>query len=280
MKRGHPVGIMHGRLLPPFEGRFQTFPAERWRDEFAYAGKAGLASIEWIYETYHEAENPLSSDAGIAEIHRLSAESGVKVRSICADYYMQALLVSDGKVEKKQAAHLHWLLERAALLGAIYVILPFVDQSAIRTQDDRRALGELLADVLPHAARLGVEIHLETDFPPEVFAALLTEFAHPSLKANYDIGNSASLGFDPEVELKILRPWLGSVHVKDRVLGGGTVPLGTGNAKLETCFRLIVEAGYNRPFIMQVARGIEGDEVVWATKNRLFIERSLVAWDA
>lgn len=273
----HPVGIMQGRLLPPFEGRFQTFPAEGWRQEFHHARAAGLASIEWIYEVPHETDNPLRTDDGLAEMRALMAETGVMVRSICADYYMQSRLVVDGQPQPAIVEHLKWLLGRAALLDLWYVILPFVDASSLRNEADRAALKGILAEVLPLAEKLGVEIHLETDLPPKAFAALLAEVGHPFLKANYDIGNSASLGFDPEEELTLLGPKLGSVHVKDRVLKGATVALGTGNADFPTCFRLIKAAGYDRPFILQAARGAEGDEVTWAGHNREFVERQLAA---
>jgi L-ribulose-5-phosphate 3-epimerase len=267
------IGIMQGRLLPPYEGRLQAFPADRWREEFALAREAGLSSIEWIYELHHEANNPVVTDTGIAEIHALGTRYNVAVWSICADYFMQAVPFVDGKLYPERVARLKWLLERAAKLRAWYVVVPFIDQSSVRTSNDRRALRDLLAEVLPHAERYGVEVHLETDLSPEDLGAFLTECAHPLLKINYDIGNSASLGFDPSVELNTLRRWLGSVHVKDRVLGGGTVPLGGGNADFPTCLRLIGDSGYKRPYIMQVARDREGDEVAWAQQNRKFIER-------
>lgn len=266
-----PVGIMQGRLLPPYEGRFQTFPAAAWRDEFRHARQAGLASIEWIYEVPHEADNPLATDAGQAELRQLMAETGVMVRSICADYYLQSRLVADGEVQRPMADHLKWLIGRAAALGLWYIILPFVNASSLRTAADRAAAQSLLAEVLPVAAKLGVELHLETDLPPVDFHAFLAGVGHPQLKANYDIGNSAALGFDPEQELTLLGPFLGSVHVKDRVLRGATVALGTGNADFPTCFRLIKAAGYVRPFILQAARGQAGDEVRWTLHNREFV---------
>jgi hexulose-6-phosphate isomerase len=269
---------MQGRLTPPFEGRFQAFPASSWRDEFYRAREAGLASIEWIYELPHEAENPLGTDVGLDEVRRLSDETGVRIHSICADYYMQSPLVVGGNVQADVVEHLKWLLGRAAALGLWYIVLPFVDQSSLRTDSDRQALKQLLAGVLPLAETLGVELHLETDLPPVDFSRLLTDVGHPLLKANYDIGNSASLGYDPDEELTLLGPWLGSVHVKDRLLNGSTVVLGTGNADFHTCFRLILAAGYSRPFILQAARGTEGDETVWISHNREFVERQLAGF--
>lgn len=268
----HPVGIMQGRLLPPFEGRFQTFPAVGWRQEFGHARQAGLASIEWIYEVPHEADNPLGSDAGLAELRALMDETGVMVRSICADYYMQSRLVVDGEPHPAMVDHLKWLIGRAAALRLWYVILPCVDASALKTPADRSAFKAVLAETLPVAAAAGVELHLEADLPPREFRAFIDDVGHPALKANYDIGNSASLGFDPEEELTLLGPVLGSVHIKDRVLRGATVALGTGNADFPTCFRLIKAAGYTRPLILQAARGAAGDEMTWTRHNREFVD--------
>ena len=45
-----------------------------------------------------------------------------------------------------------------------------------------------------------------------------------------DIGNSASLGLNPLDEFEAFGDRILNVHVKDRVLGGTTVPLGLGNA--------------------------------------------------
>ena len=57
------LGIMQGRLVPPEPERFQSFPRQRWREEFALAQAAGLETIEWIYDAYGEDVNPLGTDA-------------------------------------------------------------------------------------------------------------------------------------------------------------------------------------------------------------------------
>jgi hexulose-6-phosphate isomerase len=272
------IGVMQGRLVPPEEGRFQSFPAARWRDEFALASRAGLACIEWIYEEPNEDRNPLRTDDSMAELRHLSAISGVGVWSICADYYMTRRLIgSDARPVAEAVAHLRWLIARARAMKISYIVLPFVDSSALRSCAERAALVPLLRNLIPDAAAAGLELHLETDFPPHELAQVLTQIDHPLVRANYDIGNSASLGFDCGRELSLLAPWLGSVHVKDRVLGGGTVPLGTGAADLVAAFRGIREAGFARWLIMQIARGESGNELAWCTDNRRRIESEILA---
>lgn len=270
-----PIGIMQGRLLPPFEGRFQAFPAGRWDEELWLARKAGLDCIEWIYEVPHEAENPLRDDAGSGRLRALCEETGVGVWSICADYYMSALLVdSEGRAQRDTLDHLRWLIGRAARMGIRYIVLPFVDASSL-TPAGREALPEALGRVLPIAEECGIELSLETDLPPAEFASLLRAISHPLVTVNLDIGNSASLGFDPTEEVTMLAPTVGSVHVKDRVRGGGSVPLGSGAADFETTFGLLRGIPFSRWYILQTSRGEAGGEVELARRNRAFVERFL-----
>jgi len=90
---------------------------------------------------------------------------------------------------------------------------------------------------------------------------------HPRIKVNYDAGNSASLGYRPAEEFNAYGSRVGSVHLKDRRLGAGTVPLGEGDADFDELFGALSVVGYRADFILQVARGTEGDELEWARRN-------------
>lgn len=274
----NPIGIMQGRLSSPIGGRIQSFPVDRWREEFSLAREAGLDCVEWIYEADTEAVNPLRTDEGVTEIRRLAEDSGVAVWSVCADYYMtERLVASDGTPREAAVAHLIWLVGRVGLLGAHYIVLPFVDESSLRSAQEVEGLLAVLRSAMPAAEQAGVELHLETDLKPADLGTVLEWVSYPLVRANYDIGNSAALGHDPVEELTLLGPWLGSVHVKDRVLGGGTVPLGTGAADFPTCFRLICAADFRGPFILQAAREEGLSEVELAIRNRRFVEEQLTA---
>ena len=272
------IGIMQGRLLPSEDGRIQCFPRRSWRNEFTRAQKAGLASIEWIYETETEAVNPLGSDRGIGEVQALAKGSGVALKSVCADYYMSERIVNqEGIPNPSVVEHLGWLLGRVRRLGAVHVVLPFVDSSSLRSAREVEGLLVVVKELIPVAEHAEVEIHLETDLYPDEFAGLLAAADHALVRANYDTGNSASLGCDPQKELALLRPWLGSVHIKDRLRGGETVPLGTGAVDFGTCFRMLGEIGFEGPFILQAARDELLDEVDLAIRNRRFVEEHFQA---
>ena len=266
------IGIMQGRLVPPTDNRIQCFPRERWADEFELAAQAGLDCIEWIYDLYGADVNPLATDAGLEKLRDLSAWHKVRILSICADYFMDKPLVRASQPELEDRLNtLTWLLERGRLIGINRMVIPFVDASRIDTQDEFDGVVVLLQRVLEDARKVRIEIHLETSLPPARFADLLTRLNDPLLKVNYDSGNSSSLGYAPKDEFAAYGERVGSVHIKDRVLGASTVPLGTGDADFPALAEGLKKVAYKRDFILQVARGTSGDEVAWARQNRAFV---------
>lgn len=277
------IGIMQGRLLPPLEGKIQSFPRERWRDEFELAAAAGLAMIEWIYDLRGAKENPIVSDNGIEEMKALGARHGVEVRSLCADYFMDLpFLRADVPEVNERIDVLVWLLGRCSMAGITRVVLPFVDSSQISNDAELLFVAGVLDRVFPVAKAARVELHLETSLDPVRFARLLTLLPQSEIKVNYDSGNSASLGFAPAVEFREYGHRVGSVHVKDRLKGGTTVPLGTGDADLPSLFRCLGAVAYDGDFVLQVARGRDHDELEWSRQNLEYVRvlqgRSAAPW--
>ena len=270
------IGIMQGRLLPPQGGRFQCFPVERWGEEFASASVAGLDTIEWIYDLQGADANPIGTANGIAEMRALSNQHGIAVVSVCADYFMDRPLVTASEVELGElVAHLHWLIMQCHSAGIVRMTLPFVDSSRIDTPDQLERVIEVLRRVLPCAADVGLELHLEASLAPKEFATLLRRLPDPMLKVTYDSGNSASLGYDVRQEIAAYGQQIGSVHIKDRISGGATVPLGGGGADIAGLLACLAEINYSGDYVLQVARGVPGDEVAWAQQNRAFLSRQL-----
>ena len=139
---------------------------------------------------------------------------------------------------------LQWLMERCAILGISRIVVPFVDASAIRSEEDIAAVAEGLNRLSGSIDRTSVELHLETALSPADFAELLGRLPHTGVKVNYDSGNSASLGYKPRDEFAAYGARVGSVHLKDRKLGAGTVPLGEGDTDFEELFQALAEVRY------------------------------------
>jgi L-ribulose-5-phosphate 3-epimerase len=105
------IGIMQGRLLPKYLGRYQAHPLGYWENEFDKAKELGLYCIEFILD-YNDAEhNPLLDEVGVQNILKKVSDTGVKVNSICADYFMEAPLHhSNETIMKHGRSILHRLI--------------------------------------------------------------------------------------------------------------------------------------------------------------------------
>ncbi len=272
------IGIMQGRLSPPEDGRFQSFPRFSWQQEFSRAREAGLGYIEWIYDHYGSSVNPIATESGVSELMKLKADCGIGTPAICADWLMDFPLIRctcEERVQREQV--LHWLLRRAQSIGASRIVLPFVDASAIKSEEEQCIVAGVLERALPVSEETGIEMHLEADFNPAEFARFLARVPHAMIKVNYDSGNSSGLGYKASEEFAAYGERIGSIHIKDRLrkFGGGveTKPLGTGSADFEGVFACIRQVGYSGGLTLQAARGQDGDEVNWARQQIAFIRR-------
>jgi len=267
------IGIMQGRLSPRIDGKIQAYPASTWQKEFEIAQEIGYAAIEWIIEKPVET-NALMTDSGKAEIKKIIASTGVRIDYVCADIFMQQPLVRMTKDSKSQnKEYLSAILKNAKEVGAIGVEIPFVDNSSIKSENEKLEFIDVMQDAFKLAKDLDLKLSLETDLPPIEFRELLESIDLDHVQANYDIGNSASLGFDPREELEAYGLKILNVHVKDRKLGSTTVPLGTGNANINFVLQKLQEIGYRGGLTMQAARG--GNDVETA-KEQLKYVRTLL----
>jgi len=269
------IGIMQGRLLPRVDGRIQAFPVERWPEEFALARSVGFGAIEFVFEG-EPLRHPLLDTAGLRRIRAEIDRTGVAVDSVCADYFMEHPF--HGVSASAHAASvevLERLVRAARTVGVRIVVVPCVDASSLRSPLDHAVLRGVLTACLPTLEACGVRLALETDLPPKPFADLLDGLPAALVGVNYDMGNSASLGFGPADEFDAYGPRIVSVHVKDRIRNGGTVPLGTGDTDFGTCFTRLHALGYAGPIIIQGARG--DDDVATAARYLAFVHDQLRA---
>ena len=267
------IGIMQGRLSPRIDGKIQAYPASTWQKEFEIAQEIGYAAIEWIVEKPVET-NALMTTSGKTEIKKVIASTGVRIDYVCADIFMQQPLVRMSEETKSQnKEYLLEILKNAKEVGAIGVEIPFVDNSSIKSETEKQEFIDTMQDAFKLAKDLDIKISLETDLSPIAFKELLEQIGLDFVQANYDIGNSASLGFDPKEELNAYGQRILNVHVKDRKLGGTTVPLGTGNADINLVIQKLQEFGYSGGLTMQAARGVNDVETA---KEQLNYVRNLL----
>lgn len=267
------LGVMQGRLLPKYQGRYQAHPLGYWQEEFAVAAEIGFHYIEFILD-YNDAElNPLMSTRGIKEIISQVEKTNVGVRSVCADYFMEApfhhpdAVMADASMEI-----LRRLVHNSKEIGITDIVIPCVDQSSLTDAAANQRFVTRLKPMQDLAEKLDMNLSLETDLGPDAFAELLKEFQSNKITVNYDTGNSASLGYDPVKEFESYGKRISDIHIKDRKLKGGSVLLGTGDADFDAFFKTLATLEYDGPFIMQAFRDDEGVAITkkqfnWLQRN-------------
>ncbi len=247
------IGIMHGRLSEPISGKIQEFPKNTWKHEFEKASTCGFELIEWIFDAYDK--NPILNDDGIREIKHISEKTGIVINSVLADFFMEKKLVNVSEFDlQKNLEVLEILIKNSNKLGVKILEIPFVDSSSLTTKEEQIQLTFNLKKILPLLEECDVFLTLETDLAPKLFKELLLSFNHPNIKANYDVGNSAALGYDITEELIAYGNLISNIHIKDRKFRGSTVPLGSGDANFELFFSFLKQINYRGDFIIQGAR--------------------------
>ena len=257
------LGVMQGRLLPKYRSRYQAHPVGYWQHEFKLAQGIQLDCIEFILD-YNDYElNPLTNSKGVQEIKAISAKTGVEVHSICADYFMEAPLHTEAQnVADRSYKVMVDLLNTATDLGVSDIVIPCVDGSSLQQNSNSRIrFIQQMSKITPIAETLNVNLSLETDLSPKAFVELLENLNSDHVTVNYDIGNSAALGFNPLEELTAYGDRISDIHIKDRIHGGGPVILGSGSADFDMFFSTLKEIDFSGLFIMQAYRDDEGLEV-------------------
>ena len=256
------IGFMQGRLSPMENRKIQSFPWQHWRDEFPLAEGCGFSLMEWTLDRERLLENPLMSANGRQEIRQLCEQHGIEILSLTGDCFMQApFWKSDGERHTALLDDMAAVLEAASELGISYIVVPLVDNGRLENEQQVEVLYSGLETVHSLMGDANVQIAFESDFPPQRLQKFIASLDEAMFGINYDIGNSAALGYDPSEEIFAYGSRILNVHVKDRILGGTTVPLGQGNADLPRVFQLLKEAGYRGQYILQTARAVDGDHV-------------------
>jgi|APSaa5957512535_1039671.scaffolds.fasta_scaffold03299_4 L-ribulose-5-phosphate 3-epimerase len=266
------IGIMNGRLSESINGKIQEFPKHSWKQEFESASVCGFELMEWIFDTYEK--NPLMDNDGIKEILNLSQKTGIVINSVLADFFMEKRLVNVSEfVLQKNLDVLEILIKNCNRIGVKILEIPFVDVSSLSTKEDQSQLVFNLQRILPLLDEYDILLTLETDLVPKSFSELIKSFNHSNIKANYDVGNSAALGYNITEELTTFGNLISNIHIKDRKFHGQTVPLGTGDVDFDLFFNSLRQINYDGNFIIQGAREIGIKPENTSTKYLQFVKK-------
>ena len=167
------------------------------------------------------------------------------------------------------------IINQSGKLGIKFIILPLVDNGTIENQKQEMILINFLKKISPILRTNKIKILFETNFKPKKYLKFIKKFDRKFFGINYDIGNSASYGFNPNEEISLYGKYVNNVHIKDRLYNGKTVPLGQGNADFMSVFKKLKQISYKGNFILQGARSKNNQHALVIKEYKNFITKLL-----
>ena len=251
---------MQGRLCDQVDGKIQAFPWLDWEKEFSEAAAIGLHLMEWTLDQERLYENPLMTSEGQNKIKALCRQFDVSIPSLTGDCFMQApFWKSDGQFRRDLQTDFIAIVRACSTLGIRLLVIPLVDGGRLEDVDQENTLVDFMLEHQPFLAQHGIQVVFESDFKAEEVARFIGRLPAERFGINYDIGNSAASNFSPAEEFANYGERVINVHVKDRLLGGTTVPLTSGCADFMTVFKALSQHRYRGNFILQTARSTCGN---------------------
>lgn len=254
------IGFMQGRLCERVDGKIQAFPWRDWESEFPAAAAIDLHLMEWTLDQDRLYENPLMTADGQERIREHCQQHGISIPSLTGDCFMQAPYWKvEGEARTSLQRDFLVIGSACAQVGVRMMVVPLVDNGRLDTSDQEDVLVKFLLEQQPFLSEHNLKVIFESDFTPTELARFINRLPAEQFGINYDIGNSAALGFSPDEEFAAYGKRIINVHVKDRVLGGTTVPLKTGNADFGSVFAALSRINYQGNYILQTARAVDGN---------------------
>ena len=249
------IGFMQGRLSNLVNNSIQAFPKDNWREEFAEAKKIDLSLMEWTLDYEDLYENPLMSEHGRKEIKFLSKEFSVLIPSITGDCFMQKPFWKAKNEELKllQKTFID-VVNAASKLNIKYLILPLVDNGSIKNKNQESILINFLLGNKSFIKNSNLNILFESDLNPKNLKSFMRKLPPDIFGINYDTGNSAAYGFNPDEEFDYYGEYIKNIHIKDRKKNGSTIPLKQGDVNFKKVFTNLAKISYEGNLILQTAR--------------------------
>jgi len=269
------VGFMQGRLSPVIKGKIQSFPWNTWQKEIITAKKIGFNFMEWTLDQDDLYKNPLMTKEGQKLINIICKKNNFSIPSLTGDCFMQAPFWKSQNTRERNNLKNDFkqVLISCSNVDINLVVIPLVDNGSLDNKEQEDYLINFLLEQVEMTSKLGIKIVFESDYGPLELSKFISRLDSLNFGINYDIGNSAALGFDPVEEFQAIGNRILNIHIKDRYINGETVELGLGNANFSLVFEQLRLQKYNSNYILQTARATNSQshsEILLKYKN--FVE--------
>jgi len=213
------------------------------------AAKLGFDGVQVSFgRSVNGGSLPADDPAIVAKYLQLSAEHRLPLDGTCVDMLHVIGLKND-------KAAVRWVADALRLTHALQtqvLLLPFFGRQALKTEEERNFVGDVLRELEAEALKARVILGLENENSAEENVRIMDRSRAGNVLVYYDVGNSTNIGgYDVVKEIR----WLGKdrvcqIHLKDKslYLGEGKISFPeviqaihdigfTGYANLETDFR-------------------------------------------
>lgn len=256
------IAFVQGRLVSQVENKIQAFPRDEWVKELKLASQNNLKYIELTIDFDRIWENPLSSCIGNNYLIKVLKQYEIEVLACTADFIMHK---PPWKDTKENLNFMRLIIEKIltglSKVSCEIIVIPLVDESSIKDEKEEKKVIEFFLNLKPLLKRHNIKIAFESDYEPLKLKNFISKFPNKYYGINYDVGNSASLGFNIKDEFKAYFERVLHIHIKDRLYKGFTVPLQKGDVDFKLFFQTLKEYNYNFNFSMQTARANKGKDL-------------------
>ena len=167
------------------------------------------------------------------------------------------------------------IIDQANLIGIKKIIVPLVDNSSLKNKQEEEKLIFYMKGLEKKLKINNQQILFEIDYSHYKIKKFIEKFDKSMFGINYDTGNSAGLGFDPNEEFKLYGKYIKNVHIKDKFLNGKTVRLGVGNTDFYKIFKNLKKIRYKNILILQTARSKNSRHIYELNMNYSFLNKIL-----
>ena len=166
-----------------------------------------------------------------------SAREALPIESLCLEILHRNYLKSDPLGQR-------WVgdsIPIAKAMGVRVVLLPFFGKGALQTPAEMDKVGDILKEVAPAAEKAGVVLGLEDTISARDNVRIMERSQSSAVRTYYDVGNSASNGFDVVQEIR----WLGSARICEVHLKDNPHYLGEGKIDFKAVIDALADVGFD-----------------------------------
>jgi hexulose-6-phosphate isomerase len=238
---------------------------------FAEAKELGFHGVELGIGLDYK-EDPLWTGCG--DFHKAIKEkaqiTGTKAASICLHLlnYKEHSPASDRMGHREAGREIiSKSIEACACIGASVILVPFFGTAALRSEEQIQFLIREMRVLSKVAEDGGVYLSLETSLKAPDLIRIVDSVGSDYVQVYFDVGNTASMGYNMVQEIETLGERIVQVHVKD--YPGGS--LGGGEVDFDEVIGALKKVGFDG-YLMLETPSLD-DSIKAASSNLAYIMR-------